>query len=137
VVQVLRPFHDDSEKMQVAVDHLIDIGFMCRRDVLRAGAAHWGAVPVLWLWPWLWLCCASLLVAMHRLCLTTCCGFQPAGGVNLLWGLLLQVSSELCSACLSCPPGVVHVCVRARCLCLRVLAGCRRSMPLWLKTAAA
>jgi hypothetical protein len=38
-------------KLQTAVDHLIDIGFMSRRDVLRAG------------------------------------------GVNMLWGLLLQVSN--------------------------------------------
>lgn len=49
VLQVLRPFHDDNAKLQAAVDHLIDIGFMARRDVLRAG------------------------------------------GVNMLWGLLLQV----------------------------------------------
>lgn len=39
-LQVLRPFHDDSVAMQVAVDHLIDIGFLARRDVIRAGEIH-------------------------------------------------------------------------------------------------
>jgi len=39
-LQVLRPFHDDSVAMQVAVDHLIDIGFLARRDVIRAGGIH-------------------------------------------------------------------------------------------------
>ncbi|WIA17366.1 hypothetical protein OEZ85_014227 [Tetradesmus obliquus] len=42
--KVLRHFHDDSVKLQAAVDHLIDIGFMSRRDVLRAGGVNmlWG-----------------------------------------------------------------------------------------------
>jgi hypothetical protein len=70
-LQVLRHFHDDSVKLQAAVDHLIDIGFLSRRDVLRAG------------------------------------------GVNMLWGLLLQVRKgfifsfcwhkcafSLCGACM-------------------------------------
>lgn len=48
-LQVLRPFHEDSAALQAAVDHLVEIGFLSRRDVLRAG------------------------------------------GVNMLWGLLLQV----------------------------------------------
>jgi hypothetical protein len=49
---VLKPFHEDSAQLQTAVDHLVAIGFLRRRDVLRAG------------------------------------------GVNMLWGLLLQVGEE-------------------------------------------
>lgn len=46
--KVLKPFHDDDQKLQMAVDHLVEIGFLSRTDV------------------------------------------RKAGGVNLLWGLLLQ-----------------------------------------------
>jgi hypothetical protein len=70
--QVLRHFHDDSVKLQTAVDHLIDIGFMSRRDVLRAG------------------------------------------GVNMLWGLLLQVSNRLfcrCSSLMQCLCVCITACI--------------------------
>ena len=53
--KVLRHFVDDAVKLQAAADHLIAIGFLSRRDVLRAG------------------------------------------GVNLLWGLLLQARGVGCS----------------------------------------
>jgi hypothetical protein len=66
-VQVLRHFHDDSVKLQAAVDHLIDIGFMSRRDVLRAG------------------------------------------GVNMMWGLLLQVSRNEVSCMRSAVAGACWV----------------------------
>ncbi|PNH12273.1 ABC transporter B family member 5 [Tetrabaena socialis] len=53
--KVLRAFHEDDARMQTAVDHLVDIGFLHRRELRRAG------------------------------------------GVNMLWGLLLQeVNAQIC-----------------------------------------
>lgn len=42
--KVLRPFHDDDLKMTKAVDHLLEIGFLSRTDLRRAGGVNmlWG-----------------------------------------------------------------------------------------------
>lgn len=42
--KILKPFHDDDVKYQAAINHLIEIGFLRRSDVRKAGGSNllWG-----------------------------------------------------------------------------------------------